>query len=253
MNRKDQAPFCACFRYPLQLRLVTPSRRIRLIRNPLNMNEILVGASNGPVPRTCFRTPVPAIFEAARLLYAAVTAHQLGNQSIASCLVEMSRIPDVGEWGYSIWGSKSPYLQLRKRLISIDSTGFLARCSTRMPTHAQKQSLHERDGYHCRFCAIPVIRAEVRKKFCRVFPALDIWGPKNQQQHVAFQTMWAQYDHVVPYSNGGTNDLSNMIITCAPCNFGRMGYTLDEVNLADPREREPIQSNWDGLERFLTK
>jgi 5-methylcytosine-specific restriction endonuclease McrA len=62
--------------------------------------------------------------------------------------------------------------------------------------------------------------------------------------------MWAQYDHILPHSRGGTSELSNMVVTCAPCNFGRMEFTLAEVGLADPRDRAPIRSSWDGLERF---
>ena len=62
--------------------------------------------------------------------------------------------------------------------------------------------------------------------------------------------MWAQYDHLLPHSKGGNNDVNNIVVTCAPCNFGRMSYTLEEVGLIDPRTREPIRSAWDGLERF---
>ncbi|MEL0166487.1 MAG: HNH endonuclease [Pseudomonadaceae bacterium] len=61
--------------------------------------------------------------------------------------------------------------------------------------------------------------------------------------------MWAQYDHVVPHSHGGANDLDNLVVTCAACNFGKMEYTLDELGLIDPRTIPPIQSSWDGLER----
>jgi hypothetical protein len=54
---------------------------------------------------------------------------------------------------------------------------------------------------------------------------------------------------VVPHSHGGTNDLDNLVVTCAACNFGKMEYTLEELSLIDPRTIPPIQSNWDGLER----
>jgi hypothetical protein len=199
--------------------------------------------------RLSFREPIPAIFDAARMLDAAVSAYRNGYRVLASELVEAAKIPAVGEWGYSIWGAKSPYIQLQKARYPVTRT--LSRIETRMPTQEQKRLLHRRDGYHCRFCNIPVIRAEVRKKFCSTFTELLIWGPKNAQQHVAFQTMWAQYDHVVPHSAGGHNDLDNLVVSCGPCNFGRMAYTLEEVNLIDPRNREPVQSAWDGLERFL--
>lgn len=199
--------------------------------------------------RLSFREPIPEIFDAARMLDAAVSAYQNGHKSLASELVEAAKIPAVGQWGYSIWGAKSLYVQLQK--LPPQTSSAVSRVEARMPTPEQKRLLHRRDGYHCRFCGIPVIRAEVRKKFCSTFPELLIWGPKNAQQHVAFQTMWAQYDHVVPHSAGGGNDLENLVISCGPCNFGRMAYTLEEVGITDPRKREPLRSTWDGLERFL--
>lgn len=82
------------------------------------------------------------------------------------------------------------------------------------------------------------------------YPQLRIWGRNNKDQHAAFQAMWAQYDHVLPYTRGGSNELDNLVVTCAPCNFGRMQYTLEEVGLLDPRSRAPVRSSWDGLERF---
>lgn len=50
----------------------------------------------------------------------------------------------------------------------------------------------------------------------------------------------------------GDNSLENTILTCAPCNFGKMNYTLEELGLVDPRGREGIHGGWDGLERLLT-
>jgi hypothetical protein len=79
------------------------------------------------------------------------------------------------------------------------------------------------------------------------------WGRKNVEQHAALQAMWLQYDHVLPHARGGNNDLDNIVITCAPCNFGRMDYLVEEVGLVDPREHDAIKSNWDGLERILEK
>jgi 5-methylcytosine-specific restriction endonuclease McrA len=123
--------------------------------------------------------------------------------------------------------------------------------AARMPGADTRRQLHLRDGYHCRFCGAPVIRKEVRQRFRALFPALEIWGPKNMDQHAAFQAMWAQYDHVVPHSKGGSNDLENLVVTCAPCNFARMDYSLEQVGLADPRERQPPRSPWNGLEQML--
>jgi 5-methylcytosine-specific restriction endonuclease McrA len=119
-----------------------------------------------------------------------------------------------------------------------------------MPTSGQKAQLLARDGHHCRFCGIPLIRAEVRRRFTDAYPSAARWGRRNVEQHAALQAMWVQYDHILPNARGGATDLSNLVITCAPCNFGRTDLTLEEVGLLDPRSRPPIRSAWDGLERF---
>ena len=120
-----------------------------------------------------------------------------------------------------------------------------------MPTAEQTAALHQQDGFHCRFCGIPVIRAEVRKAAVKLYPEQVTWGRTNASQHAGFQTLWAQYDHVVPHSCGGTNELGTLVVTCAGCNFGRMSYRLEELGLLDPRDFNPVQSSWDGLERLL--
>jgi hypothetical protein len=202
-------------------------------------------------PKACLRDPIPEIFLAATLLDAALAAHQLGKHGLAEGLLVESNLPAVRDWTESLWGSNSAYVNVLLR-VSDQHEDEAAAGKQRMPLTAIKKALHERDGYHCRFCGIPVIRSEVRKRFEHLYPAARIWGSKNFDQHAAFQAMWAQYDHIVPHSRGGDNSLHNLVITCAPCNFGRMDYLLQEVGLADPREREPVKSEWTGLEGILS-
>ena len=75
-------------------------------------------------------------------------------------------------------------------------------------------------------------------------------GKTNAEQPAAFQAMWLQYDHLVAQARSDPHDLNNIVTTCGPCNFGRADYTLEEVDLMDPRARGPIRSRSDGLERF---
>lgn len=200
--------------------------------------------------RNCFREPIPEIAEAAKLLDAAVSAHLQADRELAEHLIRQANMPEIKEWGYSLWGAKSPHVQYQKIPNAEPVLSRSERQKLRMPTACEKQKLLERDGYHCRFCGIPVIRSEIRQRFVHSYPDLEIWGRTNDKQHAAFQTMWVQYDHILPHARGGGNELSNLVIACAPCNYGRMNYTLDEVNLTDPRSRRLISSLWDGLERF---
>jgi hypothetical protein len=203
-----------------------------------------------PTLRDCLRPPVPEIAEAARHLDAAVSAHLQGNSGEAGELIRSTNTPAIREWVESLWGRNSPYVQHRTLSPTPSTRSKADRVKARMPTTAEKNAIHLRDGYHCRFCGIPVIRPGVRDRIRKAYPQELPWGKANKDQHAAFQAMWAQYDHIRPHSHGGTNDHNNIVVTCAPCNFGRMSFSLEEVGLADPRAREPVATAWDGLERF---
>jgi hypothetical protein len=203
------------------------------------------------VERLCLRDPIAEIADAARYLDAAISAHLAGRVDLAESLIRLADMPVIRDWTESLWGTASPYVQYREVVGAPPHLPVDRRVVMRMPTTAEKQVLHQRDGFHCRFCGIPVIRAEVRQALKKIYPAALSWGSKNPEQHAAFQAMWLQYDHVLPHARGGNNELDNILITCAPCNYGRMNRTLAEVGLADPRTREPVRSTWDGLERLF--
>jgi hypothetical protein len=75
-------------------------------------------------------------------------------------------------------------------------------------------------------------------------------------QHAALQCMWLQFDHLIPNERGGTSELENVVVTCAPCNFGRMQLTVEEAGLQNPLMRTIAPTwrrfeTWDGLTRLL--
>lgn len=204
-----------------------------------------------PSLRLCFRDPIPELVAAAAALSGAVDAHASGDRRRAGELISSCNTDAIREWVDSLWGANSPYVKVRVVADAPVTVPPGQRVGARMPSSAQRRALHQRDGYCCRFCEIPVIRREVRVRMQTAYPAELPWGRKNLDQHAAFQAMWAQYDHLLPHTRGGNNDLDNLVVTCAPCNFGRMEHTLAEVGLVDPRARRPHRSSsWDGLERF---
>lgn len=197
--------------------------------------------------RQSLSEPIAELKDAARYLDAAVSAHLQGERAIADELFRLADMAEIRKWTKSIWANSDVHVRFRS---SEPTLARELRAKERMPTLAEKSRVHQRDGYHCRFCGMPVVRSQTRKLIHEAYPQAVIWGDKEVQQHAAFQAMWAQYDHIVPHARGGTNDLDNLVLTCAPCNFGRAGYTLQEVAVSDPRVRLPVQSQWDGLERF---
>jgi|GEM_PF-1213570 len=169
---------------------------------------------------------------------------------MADGLIRAAELPAIREWTESLWGKWSQYHQVREVPGAPVSIPRAMRLNLRMPNTAEKRILLERDGYHCRFCGIPVIREVVRQRMRQFYPDALPWGRSNASQHAAFQALWVQYDHLLPHARGGDNSVHNMVITCGPCNFGRGDYILEEMGLLDPRTREPVRSSWDGLERF---
>lgn len=197
--------------------------------------------------RYCLSEPIPQIFDAARFLDAAITAHLLGKTKLAEELMSAANMPEIRRWTKSIWADCNIHLRFPSSDTALSKE---SRAKLRMPSKADKAAIHERDGYNCRFCGMPVIRAETRTRIRAHYPLALSWGAKEIEQHAAFQAMWAQYDHIVPHTKGGTSDLENMVLTCAPCNFGRGSFSLAEVGIVDPRMRAAVHSDWDGLERF---
>jgi 5-methylcytosine-specific restriction endonuclease McrA len=171
--------------------------------------------------RRCLRDPIPEIVQAASLLEQAVSAHLSGQRLETAELICRADIDTIREWTESLWGRNSPYVLYRPSTAS-PVLPEPERQKLRMPTSQEQHKLHFRDGYHCRFCGIPVIRQEIRQRIRKAYPVALRWGRRNADCHAAFQAMWAQYDHVVPHARGGTNDLYNLVVTCAPCNYARM-------------------------------
>ncbi|MGQ0564534.1 MAG: HNH endonuclease [Gemmobacter sp.] len=152
-------------------------------------------------------------------------------------------------WGKrSLWPEQPHYLRFRK-VSGLPSRTPDARGSTIAP--AVKRAVVARDGFLCRYCALPVIPATVRTTLSSEYPAEVQWGRTNVSQHPAFQALWLQFDHVVPLTRGGANDADNIVASCGPCNFMKWDYHLEELGILDPRSRSPVSSCWDGLTRLM--
>lgn len=208
--------------------------------------------------KDCFREPIPEIFEAAILLDAAVSEHLRGNTTAAQEALRAADMPVIGEWIDSIWvGRNRLYRPVAKAFGLPPVVPKADRPTPRHASQALKRALVARDGHHCRFCGIPLVRAEVRKKLTHLYPDAARWtGIRETEQHRGLQVMWMQYDHVIVHSRGGETNMENLVVTCAGCNFGRDRFMLEEVKIRDPRShiRRPNWQGWrtwDGIERIL--
>ena len=214
-------------------------------------------ASDFLAPRRCMREPIDEIFDAARLLDRAADAHLAGDHSGAETLIRSANMPVVPAWTESLWGSKAanPDQKMYHRFRAVASAPphlpKTQRIPQRMPSSADRSSIVERYGRNCVFCGIPLISKEVQTAIKLAYPDALLWGRTNPTQHAAFQCMWLQFDHVLPHSRGGGSAIENIVVTCAPCNYARWHWTLEEVGLIDPRKLPVNITSWDGLERIF--
>ncbi len=210
-------------------------------------------------PRRCLREPVQEVWDVMALLDSAADAHLVGERDQADALLREANRPAVRAWTESLWGSASAnpdqwqYRRVRKVAQSPPRLPKPERVRERKPNAAEQAAIVAFRGRHCVFCGVPLIRFEVRYKFHHHYPEAVPWGGTNSSQHAAFQALWMQFDHVLPHSRGGDNSLSNIVVTCAGCNYGRMDNTLEELGLIDPRSKAVPESKWDGLERVLAR
>jgi len=207
--------------------------------------------------RESFSEPIGSIYYAAPLLSKGVKAHLSNDFETARKFIVAADMKEIGEWLDPIWLRKSGLV----RHIKIDDIPPVvpksARYKPRMPNASMKRDLIYRDGHHCRFCRMPVVRAEVRKEINRLYPNEAPWtSRKETDQHRGLQVMWLQYDHIIVHSPGGETTMDNLVITCPACNFGRDKYSIEEMRFLDPRShfREANWlgcKGWNGLENVL--
>jgi hypothetical protein len=130
-----------------------------------------------------------------------------GKRPLAEELIRQADIPAITEWSASLRGAGGPWtrpLPVANRLPFVPKE---LRIKARMPSKAEIAALLMRDGVHCRFCGIPLVRAETRGLIRRTYPTALRWGDRNAEQHSAFQALWLQYDHLLPHARGGSIEL----------------------------------------------
>jgi hypothetical protein len=210
-------------------------------------------------PRPCLREPIQELWDVAALLHKAAAAHLEGDGQRTEALLREANQPAIRALTESLWGSARAnpdqwrYIRLRTVPDAPPCLPRTQRVPVRKPIAAEAAAIIALYGRHCVFCGVPLIRSEVRRTFHQHYPDAVPWGWTNSSQHAGFQALWMQFDHLLPHSRGGDNSLTNVVVTCAGCNYGRMDATLEELGLIDPRTRTARESTWDGLERVLAR
>lgn len=132
------------------------------------------------------------------------------------------------------------------------SAGPVVKDAVRLPGPSGQREVFARDGWHCRWCATPVIALDGLKTMALTLPSAFPHGKLVSECHGLTLACAASLDHVVPHSTGGSNEPSNLVTACWSCQFGRGSDAIERLWLNDPRDRHdpPLLVGWDGCAWF---
>lgn len=198
--------------------------------------------------RRCLLKPNSAHVEAADLLAAAADSLLSDDREKAAQYLISADHPSVHEHILRLVSKMTPEVhRCTRRPVTLPKE---ERHPERMPPLSVEWQIYERDGWRCRFCGIKVISRKARSVLVKNFPLETRWDAPEFERHAALYALASSLDHVVPHSRGGINKEENFVTACYGCQFGRGEWTLEEVEIEDPRLRPPFVDNWDGLTRL---
>ena len=138
----------------------------------------------------------------------------------------------------------------RKNILNIPKPQLIdekLRDKLRSPRKYQNK-IFERDGYKCRFCGNRLISQEFIKLFIKKLDSpIFQKGATNLSVHGIIINTWPVADHVFPWNMGGQTNFENLVSSCGGCNYGKDGYTCEQLGIENPLLRKPILDKWDGL------
>jgi 5-methylcytosine-specific restriction endonuclease McrA len=197
--------------------------------------------------------PVPTYFEESVDSFKKSVQELIdGNMAHSLTTLSESNAEKVKEF-FIEHGQQSAYFRVRNRK-EIDTANKGRKkenSSPRLIPRIEKE-VFARDNFHCRYCGLRIISKEVFASFSHIVGAENFSiQRKNSIRNGLTLGLRGVADHVEPYASGGETEIDNLVTSCYSCNFGKAGYTLEQLGIEDPRNRKPIQDNWSGLTEFL--
>ncbi len=221
-----------------------------MCRNSQTCSEL--GSDSDLWSKTC-PLPLPEYFEKAVDCFSVSIQFLLQGDLTASVEnLKRSNSDLVGEF-FIEHGQQSAYFRVSNRK-DIDRSNRQNKSLNESPRlkNSIEKEVFLRDSYRCRYCGLRIISKDVFKEFSRIVGS-EIFSVarKNSLRNGLTLGLRGVGDHVDPYALGGQTDIGNLVTSCYSCNFGKAGYTLNQLGIEDPRIREPIADGWLGLTEHL--
>ena len=152
-------------------------------------------------------------------------------------------------------GQQSAYFRVRNKK-HIDLLNKAAKSLNPSPRLLPKveRLVFLRDSYRCRYCGLRTISKDVFSEYSRIVGREFFSAEReNSKRNGLTLGLRGVADHVEPFASGGLTEIENLVTSCYSCNFGKAGYTLDQLGIEDPRLRPPMNDGWQGLTEYLPK
>jgi 5-methylcytosine-specific restriction endonuclease McrA len=208
--------------------------------NPVEWNN------NAPISKPIWFLEQMEIFESAVNDFISIDRN--------TCLDKISKIKseEIINWFIEHGQMSGRHRDLILKIIPNPTVDINQRDLSKSPRKLQ-DAVFLRDGYKCRYCGDRLISQNFMRLFIKkINTSLFQRGKSNLTTHGIIHLYWPVADHVIPWSKGGLTNLENLVSSCATCNYGKAGYTIEQLGIENPFNRSPILDNWNGLIEKIT-
>ena len=184
-----------------------------------------------------------------QLLVDAITYASAGKIELARSILKNSRDLEMRTWYHvhaqniATWRSETLKIEAPEPILPLDPENRFSKFES---------ILFARDNYKCRYCADPVIPKKVFKKAQSLIGSTDLPLGRTNLTRSGFYLMFvATLDHVMPWSLGGRTDESNLVTSCWSCNYGKANFTVEQIGINNPLDREIELKTENEVDRLL--
>jgi hypothetical protein len=207
----------------------------------------------GPDPDTWSKNaPLPKpqwINDSFQIFIAALTLALEGKIDAAQSTLKNSRDEEMRSWYHvhaqntAAWRSDAFKVEDPKIILPLDAVKSFSKF---------EKKLYARDNYKCRYCSSYVMPKKLFKKAQSLIGETYLPLGRTNLTRSGFYLMFvATLDHVLPLSFGGRTKEGNLVTCCWSCNYGKANYTVKQIGIDNPLDRDIEPEIENKVERLL--
>ena len=232
--------------------------KAQIVANKARVREILTNDTS-KWSRECV-LPYPKEFETSidLLLEASLLAVQ-GESGVkqARQLIKQMADAEMRSWFDDLAQNSG---KVRLEMLQCKPEKLVGNSSIKRPTAKREIEIIREQGFHCRYCGIRIVPNQQLKNLQNLVGYETLPNrsqEKKKMRNTDIHGIWlltrATVDHVEPMAQGGrdVNRSENLAACCWPCNYAKWKYTIEDLKIENPMDRQPRNTKWLGLTDIL--